>query len=159
MWPFSMKIELNEEQLAELQGQVLQDFKEQIGAQIFKMHSTAFSKTIGDAIAREAEKWAPRYCKETQEKMEFEITRWKMNQTFLKRMAAMETELKEIKQAHQDFQARIQVELDKMLLKLDQIMDGQRPQPNGALQALRAQIDNLDDRLTQIEILVKKRKS
>ena len=156
---FSREIELNEEQFNELEARVIQGFKEGIGSQILKMHPEAFSKTIGEAIAKEAEKWAPRYCKETQEKMEFEITRWKMDQTFLKRMAAMETELKEIKQAHQDFQARIQVELDKMLLKLDQIMDGQRPQPNGALQELRAQIGGLDERLTEIEILARKRKS
>ena len=152
MWPFSMKIELNEEQLADLKGQVLQDFKEQIGAQILKMHSTAFSKTIGEAIASEAEKWAPRYCKETQEKMEREINRWKLDQTFMKRLAKLETEMQELKAAQTAFQAKVQSQLEQLLSKLYQIMEGERPQPNGALQEIQNQLTEMDSRLTNLEI-------
>ena len=149
---FSKEIELNEEQFNELEVRVIQGFKEGIGSQILKMHPEAFSKVIREAIASEAEKWAPRYCKETQEKMEREINRWKLDQTFMKRIAKLETEMQELKAAQTAFQAKVQSQLEQLLSKLYQIMEGERPQPNGALQEIQNQLTEMDNRLTNLEI-------
>lgn len=149
---FERKITLDEEQLAELQSQVLQDFKEQIGAKMLKMYPEAFSKKFREAIAEEAEKWAPRYCKETQEKMEREINHWRQDQTFMKRLAKLETEMQELKAAQTAFQTKVESQLDQLLQKLYQIMDGERPQPNGALQEIQSQLNQIDSRVTNLEI-------
>ena len=139
---------LNEEQFNQLSDIVKKAFMEEIGGYILKRHAEAFNKLLREAAEEKMESQSAKLCQQLQA----QFNQWAHSDPLMKRLAKCEAAIAEIEKKQISFQTTIETQIERMLDKLDQIMEGQRPQPNAALQTLQAQLDELESRITRLEI-------
>ena len=142
------KKKLDDEQFDQLAAIVKQKFLEEIGTQILRKNAEAFNKVLREAAEEKLEGQSAKLCQKLQE----QFNQWAHSDPLMKRMAKCEAAIAEIEKKQISFQTTIETQIERMLDKLDQIMEGQRPQPNAALQTLQAQLDELESRITRLEI-------
>ena len=142
------KKKLDDEQFNQLTAIVEQAILEKIGTQILRKHSEAFNKVLREAAEEKLESHGAKL----RQKLQDQFNQWAHSDPLMKRLAKCEAAIAEIEKKQISFQTTIETQIERMLDKLDQIMEGQRPQPNAALQTLQAQLDELESRITRLEI-------
>ena len=139
---------LDEEQFDQLEATVKQEIMENLGAQVLRKHAEAFNKLLREAAEEKLESQGARLRQTLQD----QFNQWAHSDPLMKRLAKCEAAIAEIEKKQISFQTTVETQIERMLDKLDQIMEGQRPQPNAALQTLQAQLDELESRITRLEI-------
>lgn len=143
-----LRKKLDEEQLDQLADTVKAQFMDEIGTLILRKHAEAFNKVIKEAAEEKLENQAAKLRK----KMETQFSQWSQDQPLMRRMADCEIRMNNMENSQVAFQNKVESMIEAMLNKLDEIMEGQRPQPNAALQEIQDQLASFDIRLTRLEL-------